>query len=227
MDMLILRRRPVGNFEGVNIPVGASANIEAVFQDIPASDANGLGRDPDVLAAAEPMPLVLIEPVSAASGGTNAANSNSAWGLAAVGVTSNTAFTGKNVKVAVLDTGIDSTHPAFAGVNIIPRNFTQGNATDVTDTVGHGTHCAGTIFGRPVNGTPIGVAPGVETAIIGKVLESEAVLRALFIRRSTGRWTMVQTSFPCRWAWISLGCAIDSSKRACIPSKPLRKPCRR
>ena len=35
---------------------------------------------------------------------------------------------------------------------------------------GHGTHCAATIFGRDVDGTRIGVAPGVEKALIGKVL---------------------------------------------------------
>jgi subtilisin family serine protease len=35
---------------------------------------------------------------------------------------------------------------------------------------GHGIHCAGTIFGRDVGGTRIGVAPGVKKALIGKVI---------------------------------------------------------
>ena len=69
--------------------------------------------------------------------------------------------------MAVLDTGIDAAHAAFAGVSIVERDFTgEGNG----DQHGHGTHCAGTIFGRDVQNTRIGVAPGVTKAFIGKVL---------------------------------------------------------
>jgi subtilisin family serine protease len=76
-------------------------------------------------------------------------------------------FDGAGIVVAVLDTGIDATHPAFNGVNLIEKDFTgEGNG----DTHGHGTHCAGTIFGRDVNGMRIGVARGVTKALIGKVL---------------------------------------------------------
>jgi subtilisin family serine protease len=118
------------------------------------------------------MPLVLIEPVSspgqvtAAPGGAEVA-----WGVKAVGAATSP-FTGKGVTVAVLDTGIVKSHPAFSGVEIIGRNFTAGAPDDVTDAHGHGTHCAGTIFGRAVYGTRIGVAPGVTRAVIGKVLGS-------------------------------------------------------
>ena len=38
------------------------------------------------------------------------------------------------------------------------------------DIDGHGTHCAGTIFGRDVDGRRIGIATGVQKALIGKVL---------------------------------------------------------
>ncbi|WP_339518427.1 MULTISPECIES: S8 family peptidase [Pseudomonas] len=69
--------------------------------------------------------------------------------------------------VAVLDTGIDTSHPAFAGVDILEQDFTgEGNG----DVDGHGTHCAGTIFGRDVSGQRIGVARGISRALIGKVL---------------------------------------------------------
>jgi subtilisin family serine protease len=69
--------------------------------------------------------------------------------------------------VAVLDTGINPNHVAFQGVQLDRRNFTQGGDDDEH---GHGTHCAGTILGRAVNGMRIGVASGVTRAIIGKVL---------------------------------------------------------
>jgi subtilisin family serine protease len=67
----------------------------------------------------------------------------------------------------VLDTGIDPTHPAFAGLRLIRKNFTTETEDDQH---GHGTHCAGTIFGRDVNNKRIGVAHGVKTAVIGKIL---------------------------------------------------------
>jgi subtilisin family serine protease len=71
------------------------------------------------------------------------------------------------VDVAILDTGIDAGHPAFAGVTLVEEDFTgSGNG----DRQGHGTHCAGTILGRDVGGTRIGVARGVGKAFIGKVL---------------------------------------------------------
>ena len=90
-------------------------------------------------------------------------------------------FDGSDGIVAVLDTGIDAAHPAFAGVTLVEQDFTgEGNG----DTHGHGTHCAGTIFGRDVDGTRIGVARGVKKALIGKVLGgegggSDAIVRAI------------------------------------------------
>jgi subtilisin family serine protease len=83
--------------------------------------------------------------------------------------------------VAVLDTGIDAAHPAFTGVTLVQQDFTnEGNG----DQHGHGTHCAGTIFGRDVSGTRIGVARGVKKALIGKVIgsqggASDAIVRAI------------------------------------------------
>ncbi|WP_211103936.1 S8 family peptidase [Skermanella pratensis] len=69
--------------------------------------------------------------------------------------------------MAVLDTGIDAGHAAFQGVELVQEDFSgSGNG----DRQGHGTHCAGTIFGRDVDGTRIGVARGVGRALIGKVL---------------------------------------------------------
>ncbi|EJR93296.1 S8 family serine peptidase [Bacillus cereus] len=64
-------------------------------------------------------------------------------------------FTGKGIKVAVIDTGIDSTHPD------LKKNYLKGydfidNDTNPEDTVGHGTHVAGIIA---ANGTMKGVAP--------------------------------------------------------------------
>jgi subtilisin family serine protease len=124
-------------------------------------------RDPDVAAMAPAMPTRLIAPVDGFDGADDAgAAATTAWGITAVGADASAA-TGAGVVVSVLDTGIDASHDAFAGVELVERDFSgSGNG----DHQGHGTHCAGTIFGRDVDGTRIGVARGVQKALIGKVL---------------------------------------------------------
>ena len=81
-------------------------------------------------------------------------------------------FTGQGVTVAVLDTGIDSTHPVFRGKQLVTRDFTGEGATidDASDHNGHGTHCAGTVCGAIVDDIRVGVAPGVTKLCAGKVL---------------------------------------------------------
>ena len=55
-------------------------------------------------------------------------------------------------------------------MEIVQEDFTgEGNG----DQHGHGTHCAGTIFGMTTESMRIGVAPGVKKALIGKVLGLE------------------------------------------------------
>ncbi len=124
-----------------------------------------LKRDPNVKSIARVLPMKLIKPMKKGKK-VSLAQTKNAWGIEAVGAQSSS-FSGTGIVIAVLDTGIDSSHPAFAGVNLVQKDFTgEGNG----DLNGHGTHCAGTIFGRDVSEARIGVAKGVSKALIGKVL---------------------------------------------------------
>ncbi|NMO50905.1 S8 family serine peptidase [Actinoplanes sp. TBRC 11911] len=78
---------------------------------------------------------------------------------------------GTGVTVAVLDSGIDATHPDFAGKIVASQNFTTEPSTD--DLYGHGTHVASIIAGSGAEsgGKYKGVAPGAKLAI-GKVCEA-------------------------------------------------------
>ena len=80
-----------------------------------------------------------------------------------------------SVVVAVIDTGVDLTHPDLVGANVVaPRNEVWNN-TDVTDDNGHGTHVAGTILAQTDNATGIaGIAPGASLMPI-KVLDESGM----------------------------------------------------
>jgi subtilisin family serine protease len=142
----------------------SAAGMTVERDDNPSSATiNALQKDPTVLSFAPAMPMKLIEPLKAQTAPAAAAT----WGVKAVGA-DKSPFDGAGVTLAVLDTGINSTHPAFAGVDLVTKDFT--GAGSAADDNGHGTHCAGTIFGRDIDGQRIGVARGVQKALIGKVL---------------------------------------------------------
>ena len=190
-DLNAGRRRPIGAPETFG-PGARRLERGGDAPPLPQIETERLGgtemrevqRDPTVVGVARSMPIQLIVP--AGEGG--AAAGAPTWGVRAVGA-DHSPYDGSGVRVAVLDTGIDAAHPAFAGVQLTQRDFTgEGDG----DGNGHGTHCAGTVFGRDVDGTRIGVAPGVDRALIAKVLgaggggSSQMLFDAMFWAASEG-----------------------------------------
>jgi subtilisin family serine protease len=174
------RLTPTSGLEAAPGPAPASAvdptKAKVDVADLSPRDAREITREDDVAVVAPVMPTVLIRPLEAPS-----AAAGPSWGISAVGADTSQ-FDGTGVTVAVLDTGIDAQHAAFQGVTLTQEDFSgSGNG----DRQGHGTHCAGTVFGRDVAGTRIGVARGVTQALIGKVLgddgsgSSDALFQAM------------------------------------------------
>lgn len=109
------------------------------------------------------------------------------WGLKQLGIPNLWKTTkGKDINVAVLDTGVHGEHPAIAGrvkdfVVIDPlgrRIAMKDGATFDSDQ--HGTHVCGTIAGgKTETGVSIGVAPEANL-LVGGVLIGNATLETLF-----------------------------------------------
>ncbi|MDQ0626012.1 S8 family peptidase [Paraburkholderia graminis] len=170
----------LGTFSTLQTAVPDDMTLMVEVDNLTKDKVSELAQHPDVVAIAPSVPMKLIEPIAVMED-VAADVDQITWGIQAVGATTSP-FTGDGVTVAVIDTGIDSTHQAFAGVKFIEQDFTgEGNG----DEKGHGTHCAGTIFGRLSAGGRIGVATGIKTALIAKVIgqkrggSSEHMVRAI------------------------------------------------
>src|SRR6185369_14875485 len=69
---------------------------------------------------------------------------------------------GEKIRVAIIDTGMDTQHPDFGGRSIVQRNFVDRDAARFSLDK-HGTAVAGVISASANNSVGIvGVAPGVE-----------------------------------------------------------------
>lgn len=135
--------------------------------------------------------------------GTGTATATAAattYGLDLTGV-AQCGWMGNGIKVCILDTGLDLSHPDFAGRNIVSQSFVAGQTAQ--DGHGHGTHTAGTACGPldPGSGLPrYGVAYG-SNIYIGKVLSDR------------GRGATASILAGINWA-VANGCEVISMSLA-------------
>jgi len=80
-------------------------------------------------------------------------------------------YAGQGVKVCIIDTGIDYTHPDLDGVYQGGYDFVSNDA-DPKDDNGHGTHCAGIVAAEDNGVGVIGTAPKADIYAV-KALDSQ------------------------------------------------------
>ncbi len=91
------------------------------------------------------------------------------WGLTMFSVQDFWRYTkGKDIKVAVLDSGIDLFHPDLKDAILDKCDFTDSDSGPY-DVRGHGTHICGIIAARENNYGIIGVAPSCQL-LVGKII---------------------------------------------------------
>jgi len=153
--------------------------IPAIAIEIPEAAVQGLSRNPNVIRIEPDAEVWALPNTPAGSTGKptdkgkpkppTPPSQKTPWGVVRIGADQAwTTFTGDGVKVAVLDTGIDTTHPdlvVWGGRNFInPRKSYK-------DDNGHGTHVAGIIAALNNDIGVVGVAPGAKLYAV-KVLNA-------------------------------------------------------
>ena len=191
-------------FVGFNNPPGpaeeallrkAGADIQYTYNLVPAIAASlpegaiqGLLNNPNV---------AYIEPdleVHAVDHPNGDAELQNTWGVAHIksGLIHAAGNRGAGVKVAVIDTGVDYTHPDLDAYYAGGYDFVNNDNVPMDDN-GHGTHVSGTVAAEDNNNGVVGVAPKA-TLYALKVLDDEA-------RGSPGAMSLP----PSRGLWIT-GC---------------------
>ena len=125
--------------------------INSQAATIPASELNALEAQPNVKS------VELDATIHAFSD----PELDAAWGVKHIGAgdVHDAGNTGQGVKVGIIDTGIDYTHPELAAAYAGGYDFFNNDA-DPFDDNGHGTHVAGIIAAQMNGQGVVGVAPG-------------------------------------------------------------------
>ena len=126
--------------------------VPAIAASLPQAAIDGLARNPRV---------TVIEPVLAVYAVDTELDDT--WGVKRIGAGTvhDSGNLGTGIKVAVIDTGIDYSHPELTTNYKGGYDFVNGD-TDPMDDNGHGTHVAGTIAALDNGSGVVGVAPRAE-----------------------------------------------------------------
>jgi minor extracellular protease Epr len=130
--------------------------IRAIAASVPPQAIDALQRNPNVAYVETDFKVyALQQPIP--------------WGIAKINAPQvwGTGNKGTGIKVAIVDTGIDTTHPDLSVVGGVSY---VSYTTSYNDDNGHGTHCAGIVAALNNDKGVVGVAPGAELYAV-KVLD--------------------------------------------------------
>jgi subtilisin family serine protease len=137
------------------------------FVEMTARQAEMMSRENPQMVVLRDQPITLIAPqTSVLAAKKMELSQDDLWHLADIGlgpeIRNRLTVTGEGVTIAVLDTGVDETHPEIAGrvkgaVRFDTSKWQNVPQPNSVDTLGHGTHVTGLICGKRV-----GVAPGAQ-----------------------------------------------------------------
>jgi serine protease AprX len=144
-------------------------------------------------------------------------NAPAAWSGAASWDRHN--LTGANVAVAVVDSGVDASHPDLAG-RVVSINVNH-NSNNANDGYGHGTHVAGVIAGHDADGDYLGIAPNATIVSVkvtdddGNAFESDLLRGLDWISQNQNAYHIgavnlsVSTSMPESYATSPVDAAVE------------------
>jgi subtilisin family serine protease len=129
-----------------------------VHATIPLSKYSALSLDPSVEFVENDSQAIFVT-----SDSFESAEYSESWGVEAIGaeVVHSHDFTGRGIKIAILDTGVDYRHPDLSPNYAGGYDFVNED-DDPMDDNGHGTHVAGIIAAARDGKGVLGVAPEAE-----------------------------------------------------------------
>ena len=137
---------------------------------------------PDFYVSNSPFTVINISSNATQANITREVIANANWNIKLIKanlVWSKTGITGKNVVIAVLDTGVDCNHVMLQDACIKSVSFVDGEGPE--DLNGHGTHVASIAAGRPVKATVDG-----ETVYVSGVAPRAYVLNVKVLGKNGG-----------------------------------------
>lgn len=142
--------------------------LPAIAASVPVSRVDSLRRDPGISLVEDDGIVTALD-----------TELDQAWGVRRVraGKVHEGGIRGKGVKVAVIDTGVDYTHPELRGNYAGGYDFVNGDS-DPMDDHGHGTHVAGTIAARDD-----------EVGVVGAAPEASIIALKVLSRSGQGNWS--------------------------------------
>ena len=157
----------------ITVPVGYINEIAAIYIK-PFADCWEYFALRPTLSLEKPngFNLKLLSEYPAAGFGSLGAESEgfAGWGQRMMGLSQvgRAQLAGRSIKIAIVDSGCDNNHPALTHVRVgldytnLDADHVPNSSSWTTDTMSHGTHCAGVITGNGQNGHIRGFVPEAE-----------------------------------------------------------------